>query len=317
MKLLTIGGLLVEIMRKNIDEPFTEAHDFIGPFPSGDTPIFINEAAKLGADCTIIGSVGNDGFGRCIVNRLNESGVNTTHIQVKEGYTTGTAFVAYFGDDSREFIYHWRHSAAGMITPEDVDNIDITQFDWVHITGITLAVNDMCKRAVERLIEKLPVTTTVSFDPNIRPEVLSAEQIRVLCEPVITRADYIFPSQSEASMLTGLEDDESGCNHWAKMGKRVILKNGKKGCTVFYKDEVLNIPSFEVEEVDPTGAGDTFCAGFVTAVADGMSLTEAARFANAAGALSVKKKGPMEGATTRKEVMSFLIQQDKQLRMNR
>ncbi|RFU96099.1 sugar kinase [Sphaerochaeta halotolerans] len=311
MKLLTIGGLLVEIMRKNIDEPFTESHSFVGPFPSGDTPIFINEAAKLGNECTIIGTVGNDGFGDCIVNRLQESGVDTSVIKVKEGYTTGTAFVAYFGDGTRQFLYHWRHSAAGMITEEDIDAIDLTEFDWLHVTGITLAVNNHCKKAVERLIEKLPSTTTLSFDPNIRPEVLSAEEIRVLCEPIIKRSEYIFPSATEASMLTGLKDDVSGCKEWAKQGKTVILKNGEKGCIVFHKDEMLEIPSFKVEEVDPTGAGDTFCAGFVTAIGDGMSLYDAGRFANAAGALSVKNKGPMEGASTKKEVELFLKEQER------
>ena len=71
-------------------------------------------------------------------------------------------------------------------------------------------------------------------------------------------------------------------------------------------DEVIDVPSFQVEEVDPTGAGDTFCGAFLTAMIEGKSLAECGRFANAAGAMSVRKQGPMEGAPSREELEAFL-----------
>ncbi len=73
---------------------------------------------------------------------------------------------------------------------------------------------------------------------------------------------------------------------------------------------MTDVPSFQVEEVDPTGAGDTFCGAFLTALTEGMSLAECARFANAAGAMSVRKQGPMEGAPSRAELDAFLLAQD-------
>ena len=306
--ILSIGGMLVEIMRKDIDKPFDKAADLTGPYPSGDTPIFINAAAKLGNSCSFIGVVGDDGFGKCLCDRLCESGVDLDMVRVAPGATTGTAFVGYFSDGSRTFIYHWRHSAAGMIDESDIDPEKIKGVKWVHITGVTLSVNENCMRAVYKLLSVLDDDVKVCFDPNIRPEVLSVEEIRDMCAPIIARAHVIFPSKTEAMMFTGAPDDDTGCKQWAQQGKLVVLKNGEDGCRIFNGGEIMDVPSFSVTEVDPTGAGDTFCAAFVTALNDGLPLYEAGRFANAAGALSVLKKGPMEGAPTREEVLALLDQ---------
>ena len=96
---------------------------------------------------------------------------------------------------------------------------------------------------------------------------------------------------------------ESGC------GKTVLLKRSAQGAMVFTRDEEFAVPGYSVNEVDPTGAGDTFCAGLTVAVLDGLPLRQAARFANAVGALAVTRKGPMEGAPTRAEVEALMASQ--------
>ena len=107
-------------------------------------------------------------------------------------------------------------------------------------------------------------------------------------------------------MFTGASTDDEGCKQWASEGKIVVLKNGDAGCRIFSGDEIIDVPSFQVEEVDPTGAGDTFCGAFLTGLIEGKSLAECGRFANAAGAMSVRKQGPMEGAPSRDELDAFL-----------
>ena len=119
--IVTIGPLLCEVMRKELDKPLDAPADFTGPYPSGDTPIMLNAAAKLGAKCAMIGVVGNDGFGRCVTNRLKESGVDISMVRVHPDAATGTAFVCYFADGSRNFLYHVHHAAPGFLNPEDVD----------------------------------------------------------------------------------------------------------------------------------------------------------------------------------------------------
>lgn len=304
--IVTIGGLLCEVMRKELDKPLDAPADFTGPYPSGDTPIMINAAAKLGANTAMVGVVGKDGFGKCVTDRLTESGVDCSMVRVEPGASTGVAFVCYFSDGSRNFLYHVREAAPGIMNEGDVDILKLSDAAWIHITGFTMSMSDSSAQAVYKIIREIPDEVKISFDPNIRPEVLSVEEIKKLCAPVIERASVIFPSKSEAGMFTDAKDDEEGCRKWAAEGKLVVLKNGEKGSIIYSGNETLEIPGFAVEEVDPTGAGDTFCGAFLTALCEGKTLKECGLFANAAGAMSVRKKGPMEGAPSRAELEAFL-----------
>ncbi|MGI6055572.1 MAG: sugar kinase [Bilifractor sp.] len=304
--IVTIGAPLCEIMRKELNKPLDRAADFTGPYPSGDTPIFINAAAKLGAYTAMIGAIGNDGFGRCIKNRLVEDGCDCSMMKTVDGESTGCTFVCYFKDGSRNFLYHVHHAACGQLNPDDIDIEKLSGTKWMHVTGFTMSINQNAANAVYKAIRELPKTVRISFDPNIRPESLSVEEIKKLCGPVIERASVIFPSKTEAMMFNDTDTDEEGCKIWASQGKLVVLKNGEAGSRIFYKDDVLDVPTFSVEEVDPTGAGDTFCGAFLTALIKGMTLKDAAIFANAAGAMSVRKKGPMEGAPSLKELEDFI-----------
>jgi sugar/nucleoside kinase (ribokinase family) len=306
MEILTIGGLLAEIMRKDLDEPFTQAADLTGPYPSGDATIFADVAARLGNKVAMVGTVGNDGFGECIVNRLKEDGVDVSSIKVDPLNTTGVAFVAYFSDGSRNFIYHWRYAAAGQITYDQVNPELLKDLKCLHLTGVGMSVNDSMKETMYKLNNEVSDDTLVNFDPNIRPEVLSADEIRELCRPVLERCDIFFPSATEAQLFTQMETDELGCKKLAAEGKLVVLKNGEKGCVIYSGDQRMEVPSFEVEEIDPTGAGDSFAAGFITAYLRGYDLKSCGYYANAVGALSVTKKGPMEGAPYEEEVLEFL-----------
>ena len=88
--------------------------------------------------------------------------------------------------------------------------------------------------------------------------------------------------------------------------KLVVQKRGASGSRFFTKEGIVDVPSFKAKELDPTGAGDTFDAALLVALIEGKPLEEAGRFANAAGAFAVTKKGPMEGAPSRKMLDAFL-----------
>lgn len=301
--------MLVEIMRPAPDEPLDQAGTFVGPYPSGDTVIYIGAVARLGGRAGFLGCVGDDEFGRCIVGRLRADGVDCSQVRTLREHATGVAFVAYSSDGSRKFLFHWRHAAAGQLAPEQVLPEYFQRCRWLHITGCNLAVCESSRLACLEALRCAPPSATVSFDPNIRPGLLSADQIRALCQRVLDRANVVFPSATEAALLTGAADDDEGCGRLAARGKTVLLKRGAAGCRVFARGTVREVPSFPVAEIDPTGAGDSFCAGFTVAMLEGLDLFEAARFANAVGALAVTKRGPMEGAPTRQKVGRLLAGQ--------
>jgi sugar/nucleoside kinase (ribokinase family) len=279
-EVVSIGNMLVEIMRKELDRPLNLPAEFVGPFPSGDTPIYIDTVARLGHAAGFIGAVGPDDFGRCLLDR--------------------------FAGGGRKFIYHWRHAAAGCLAPEHVHAGYFESARWLHLTGCNLAASPTAKEACYKAMELLPAGARVSFDANIRPELLTIEDIRGLVGPALARADVILPSLTEAAMLTGMDTDEQGCQLWASQGKTVVLKKGAKGCRIYSGKTAIDVPGFVVHEVDPTGAGDSFCAGFTVAMLENMPLEQAGRFANAVGALAVTRLGPMEGAPDRPQVMGLL-----------
>jgi tagatose kinase len=305
-EVISMGNMLVEIMRIQLDEPLNQAGTFSGPYPSGDTPIYIDSVARLGHPAGFIGAVGKDDFGRCLLDRFAQDGVDFSCGKELPDQTTGVAFVAYFKDGSRKFIFHMRYSAAGKLAPAYLQADYLQHAKWLHITGCNLAMSESSMHACYQAMQMLSPAAHVSFDPNIRPELLSVAEVRQLCQPVIQRADFIFPSLGEAAMLTGAANDEAGIQEWLAQGKSVVLKMGAHGSRIYHRGEVIETPAFAVPEVDPTGAGDSFGAAFTVAMLEGMPLAAAGRFANAVGALAVTKKGPMEGAPTRDEVEAFL-----------
>ena len=307
--IVSIGELLVEIMREKVGEPFDRPGTFVGPFPSGAPAIFSDAAGRLGEKSGMIGTVGEDDFGKLILERLKKDGVDTTYIQTLKGFTTGVAFVTYFPDGSRKFIYHLPHAASGKISSEQINEKYLSEVKYLHIMGSSLSINEDYRNACYKAAHIVKNSRgKVSLDPNLRPELLSIEEIRKICEPILSISDVIMPSGEEATMLTGAEDVESACMKLLEYGPKIVaLKQGKEGCTVFTKKEKIKVSSFKVKEVDPTGAGDCFDAGFLVGLLKkGWELPKVAKFANAVGALSVTKKGPMEGAPTYKEVSNLL-----------
>ncbi|MGL4647769.1 MAG: sugar kinase, partial [Caldilineaceae bacterium] len=209
-EVVCIGTMLVEVMRTGLDQPMDRPGPFVGPFPSGDTCIYTDQVARLGRSAGFIGCVGPDDFGRCLLDRFAADGVDTAQVQILPGQTTGVAFVAYFTGGSRKFVYHWRHAAAGKLAPEHVDPGYLSGVRWLHLTGCTMAASESGRDACYRAVELLPGGATLSFDANVRPELMTVEQLRSMLQPVIGRANVILPSLGEAQMLTGAADDEAG-----------------------------------------------------------------------------------------------------------
>jgi len=310
--IISMGGLLVEIMRKEFGKSLKEAADFSGPFPSGDTPIFIHAAAMLERKCGFIGSCGDDDFGECVFQRLEESGVDMSYVRKVSGKMTGTTFVMYEEDGTRKFLYHLQDSDSSIIDIDDVKAEYFSGAKCVHYTAFNLEISDSIRSAVYKSLQMLDDDVLVSFDPNLRFELYPAEKIREMCEPIMARADIIMPSEFEMSQLFG-KDDHECCMEWMEKGKTVVLKLAENGCRIYSKGSVIDVPQFRTVEIDATGAGDVFCAAFIVGLLNGKSLQDAAVYANAAGAFSVTRLGPMEGIVPKNELDDFISKEMKNI----
>ena len=148
---------------------------------------------------------------------------------------------------------------------------------------------------------------TVSFDPNLRAEILDTPGMREALRTVLSKTDLFLPSGEELFLFTTAQTEtEAVADLLARGIKAIVIKRGAAGATYHDAGLHLHLPGFEVEEVDPTGAGDCFGATFVTFWLRGASPAVALRYANASGARAVTKAGPMEGASTEAELRSLI-----------
>ena len=299
----SIGELLVEFVCVDKDLHHLKPAAYVGPFPSGAPGIFIDQAARIAGQSMFAGAVGDDAFGQVLLDRLRAAGVRDDLIRVVPGVPTGTAHVAYNSDGSREFVFNIAGSAASHL-PDAADAMLRAGVTCLHISGSTLGDPGMRATALALCQALQAAGVAISIDPNIRTELVRDAGYLQAVRAIIAMASYVLPSDADAVVLWPGQPFET----WAKgltKAKAVVLKQGDKGCMA-YAGHVITLPAHPVTVIDPTGAGDCFCATFVALMQSGRDLPFALTYANAAGALAVSKLGPMEGNSDLPTIAAFL-----------
>jgi sugar/nucleoside kinase (ribokinase family) len=303
----TMGEMLVEIMRPRAGMQLYEPGEFMGPFPSGAPAIFIDTVARLGHTAGIFGGVGKDDFGKNILDRLRKDGVNVAYVMEDPDQSTAVAFVTYFADGSRKFIYHIGNTPA--VRPKDFAMEDIGQPKYFHIMGSSLMADEAFRdRIIDTAVRFAETGAKISFDPNIRPELLGGRRVDEVLGPVLDNCAVLMPGIEELKMLTGEAAIEGAIEKIFAydMMEVVALKKGGRGSTLYSRYEQVDCPLYDVPQVDPTGAGDCYDAALLCGLLEGLSLREAGRMASAAGALNVMKLGPMEGEISRENIQRLM-----------
>jgi len=299
VKVVTIGEILVEIMAEQRGHGFREPMRLVGPFPSGAPAIFIDQVAKLGQACGIISCVGDDDFGRLNLQRLADDGVDVNAVEVVAGYATGSAFVRYRDDGGRDFVFNIKNSACGQVRSTDAASEMLAVCGHLHVSGPSLfsaSIIEMTIKAAELVKSN---GGTISFDPNIRKEVVGDPEVRAALAAMLACCDTFLPSGEELMLLTEASTPQTAVSEILDMGvSAIVVKNGVAGATYHDANGTMRAPGFLVEELDPTGAGDCFDATFVTCRLQGLSVQESLAYANASGARAVSIRGPMEGTST-------------------
>jgi tagatose kinase len=306
--IVAMGEILVEIMATEIGQSFRRAGTLIGPFASGAPAIFIDQVAKLGSPCAMIGCVGDDDFGKLNIERLRSDGVDVSGIAVLKDATTGSAFVTYREDGDRDFIYNITNSASAQLSVANLRDDLLATCGNFHVMGSSLfsfRIIEAMKRAIETVKSN---GGTVSFDPNIRKEMLRIPEMRDALDFILDYTDVFLPSGHEVTLLASATSERGAIDELLKRGvKEVVVKRGAEGCSYFDANGETHRPAFKVQEFDPTGAGDCFGATYISCRAQGMEVDAALKYACASGARAVGVKGPMEGTATFAELDAFLL----------
>ncbi len=310
---ISLGELLVEFVRKERDVMHTVPGEYIGPFPSGAPAITIDTCARLGLRTGFIGVVGDDDFGQMLLERFRGDGVDISRIRIDKDSITGMAFVAYRSDGSRRFVFNLKYSASAKLSPEDVDLEYIARAKLLHISGSTLYISSSTKNACKKAVTLAKASgTIVSLDPNIRLELASIDEIKEMLHPILINTDILLIGEDELISITGITNINEAAYRALDLGpKLIVVKRGRRGSIALTSNGIIiEARAFPVGEVDPTGAGDVFNAAFIYGYLNGWNLEKILIFANAAAAIKVGRRGPMEGPKSYEEVASLILEKN-------
>jgi 2-dehydro-3-deoxygluconokinase/2-dehydro-3-deoxygalactonokinase len=262
---------------------------------------------RQGLSSGLITRVGDDEFGKCILNWVRGEGVDTSQIRVDTEAPTGIYFVQRgFPIPSESKMFYYRKGSAGSrISPSDVDPDYLGAAKLFHTTGITPALSETALEATRKALEiSISNNLIVSFDTNIRPVLWGSidNAVRVLT-PIIEKVDILFTDPRDASILLNVQDVDQLIDGFLKFGvETVVLKMGRKGAIAASRREKVSVQALEVYVEDPIGAGDAFAGTFITSRLKGRSLEESLKRAVIAGSLVVTVRGDEECLPSEEEI---------------
>ncbi|MBK7229069.1 MAG: ribokinase [Ignavibacteriales bacterium] len=255
-------------------------------------------AARLGADVSFIARVGNDLFGQEAIQKLNEEHIDTRFIFRDTELPTGVAFIVV--DDKAENSIVVASGANAALSKEDIETVK----SEILSADILLVQLESPVETIKDAIKKAHVKgATVILNPA---------PAQKLDNDLLSNVDIITPNIVEAEMLTGIKvtDEESLkhiVNEFFEFGvKNVLITLGSKGYFAGLPNVMEYVPSFKVNAIDTTGAGDVFSGSLAAFLAEGISLEKAARMSNAAASISVTRIGAQNAAPKGSEVQEFI-----------
>lgn len=244
-------------------------------------------ASKLGADSVMIGCVGLDTNGNFAIDNLNSINVNTDFIDTVNEVPTGVANIIVAENDNSIIVIPGANYA---VNKSMIDKYK----DVILLADMVLLQLEIPQETVEYTLE-LCKSNNVKVLLNPAPAV-------ELSSSMIENATYITPNEHELKVILGKDCDTE--EEMKKYPNKLIVTLGAKGVKYFDGNEMKLVPSYKVEVVDTTGAGDTFCGALAAALVRGDNLEDAIRFANKAAAYAITKLGAQSGMPTLEQLMN-------------
>jgi fructokinase len=308
---VSIGELLIDLV------PMPAADDslrFVAK-PGGAPGNVAVGVARLGGHSAMLTKVGDEAFGRMLLNTLHTNGVVIDGIRTTSERRTGLAVVTLTPDGDRDFFFYRDGCADSDLSPEDLD-LDVLGATAVfHVGSLFLAqsTSASAQRHAVKVAKERGIR--ISADPNLRVHLWRDEAAMLDAGREVVRAANILKiSDDELLMLTGIEDiAQAMCKLWHPDLLVAAVTKGPKGAELITADRSVRVDGFQVETVDTIGCGDAFMATLLTELAmrnfrlDGeAAMVELARRACAAGAVTATRTGGMESLPSQQELDAFL-----------
>lgn len=261
--------------------------------------------ARLGLNVGWVSRVGNDSFGRYVLQQLAKENIDRQGVSVDERYRTGFQLKSKVEDGTDPIVEYFRKdSAASHLSVADFDENYFFSVRHLHLSGVAAALSPTSLELLNHAANSMKKRgKTISFDPNLRPVLWSseAEMVKQLNQ-LAFQADWVLPGVKEGVILTGQTTPEGIADFYLHHGvKIVVLKTGADGA--WYKTasgEQGAVAAVKVDNVvDTVGAGDGFAVGVISALLEGKPLHQAVSRGNKIGSLAIQVIGDSEGLPTR------------------
>jgi ribokinase len=254
-------------------------------------------AARAGGSVTFVARVGQDMFGERAVAGFVENGINVEHVQY-DNAPSGVALI--FVSEDGENCIGVAGGANARLSPADV-----------RLAEKSFSTADVVVMQLETPLETVQAAAELAA-ANGAIVILNPAPAQRLPDSLLKRFSILTPNETEAQLLTGITvTDDASCSRATDvlLGKgveTVIITLGPRGAFVATSTSKQYVPGFTVKPIDTTAAGDTFNGALAVALAEGMSMVDAVRFANAAGAIAVTRMGAQPSAPMRAEIETLL-----------
>ena len=302
------GNIVVDILVRPVDAlpPWGSSNwvESIEQHLGGNGAITACALGKLRAHVRLAGLVGDDDFGRYALTELSSAGIDLSGVATLHSVPTATT-IGLVNQRSERLFFHSR-GASGRLGPEHIclERERLSGFSYFHL-GSFFHMPAMRQGGAALLDRAQQAGLITSLDTMWD----SAGRWMLDFAPLCPFLDLLFVNQDEARMLSGSDEPAAVGDFFRNAGVgTVVFKMAEEGCVVLSADEEFAAPAYDVASVDSTGAGDSFCGGFLAALSRGFSLRRAASFANAVAAHSIQQIGGTQGLAPFEETMRWMAQ---------
>jgi len=323
MDIVTLGELILDMFASEAGKDFQTVSAFI-PVAGGAPANVAVAASRLGAVAAFIGKVGEDAFGRRLESVLKGYGVETRGMRFDREHRTTLNFMTIPDPNHTEMLFYRNPGADMLLAPDELDQKLLGSTAVYHFGSVSLAVEPCRSAALEGAAFARAAGALVSFDVNYRPGLWESDA-RAKAEIIeaLPRADIVKVNETELRLLSGTSDAPAGCAKILERGPALCVATlGTHGGEWAARGSSGRVTGFTVDVVDATGCGDAFMAALLVrllsalngtknrrALLEGLGrdvLENALRWANAAGALTARRKGVMTALPSAEEVNQLL-----------
>jgi sugar/nucleoside kinase (ribokinase family) len=257
-------------------------------------------AARLGLRVAFAGKVGDDHFGRFMLDSLAGRGIDTSHVIIDPSLKTGLTVILSLGVDRAMLTYP---GSIAALRYDEIDPALLERARHLHISSYFLL--DALRPDIPRLFASahqrgLTTSLDTNFDPSMRWDGGLADVLR--------HTDLFFPNETELRGIAHTDVIEDGLRALAASGAAVAVKQGERGATAIRDGQIVQAPALALPVVDTTGAGDNFNAGFLYGFLNEWDLPRALRLGCVCGSLSARAAGGTTAQPTLAEALAFIAE---------